>query len=184
VKHVHVTASEETRAKRYEDRRSRAEITDSATYEDFTQRADEWLGVGTLLQENDPGQLARLSFPTDYAGLLERIVERLEEEEEMLGSPSITNEDDPEEYVEEPPELDWIGGIEDLLIAVANFSPSLKDRCGNLTDGLLTKAGEWEEYSERYIAFNEPEPDYEREGGGRHLGSGGTFSLESVFSDL
>ena len=152
--------------------------------DDLAQRADEWLGVGTLLQENDPGQLARLSFPADYAGLLEKIVERLEDEDEELGSPLVTNEDDPEEYVEEPPELDWISGTEELLIAIANFWPSLKDRCENLTDGLLTKAGEWEEYSERYIAFNEPEPDYEREGGGRYLGGGGAFSVESVFSDL
>jgi hypothetical protein len=152
--------------------------------EDLAQRADEWLGVATLLQENDPEQLEQLSFPTDYAELLEKIVEKLEDEEDMLGSPVIKNEDDPEEYGEEPPELDWINGIEELLIAVANFSPSLKDRCENLTGALFTKAGEWEEYGERYIAFNEPEPDYDREGGGRYEGDGETFSVESVFSDL
>jgi adenylosuccinate synthase len=34
VKHVHITASEQTRAKRYEERRSRAEIVESANYEE------------------------------------------------------------------------------------------------------------------------------------------------------
>lgn len=152
--------------------------------DDLTQRADQWLGVATLLKENDPDQLGRLSFPADYGDLLENIVEKLEDEEDMLESPMINNEDDPEEYGEAPPELDWINGIEELLIAVANFSPPLKDRCENLTDVLFTKAGEWEEYGERYIAFNEPEPDYDREGGGRYSGGDGSFSVASVFSDL
>jgi hypothetical protein len=102
----------------------------------------------------------------------------------MLESPVIINEDDPEEYGEAPPELDWINGIEELLIAVANFSPPLKDRCEILIDALFTKAGEWEEYGERHIAFNEPEPDYEREGGSRYSGGDGSFSVASVFSDL
>jgi hypothetical protein len=152
--------------------------------DNLAQRADEWLGVATLLKENDPQQLEHFSFPADYGELLEKIVEKLKDEEEMLESPAIFNEDDPEEYGEESPDLDWTNGIEELLIAVANFSPPLKDRCEILVDALFTKAGEWEEYSERYIAFNEPEPDYDREGGGRQSGGDGSFSVASVFSDL
>jgi hypothetical protein len=152
--------------------------------EEMTSTAEEWLGLAELLEQYDPEQLACLSFPADYCELLEEIVEKLEGEGNMLESPVVSNEDDPEEYAEPAPDVDWINGIEELLIMVAKFSPALKKRCESLVDLLFEKAGEWEEYSERHIAFNEPEPDYDREGGGRYSGGGEPFSVEGVFSDL
>lgn len=152
--------------------------------EETTQSAGEWLDLAGLLEQNDPEQLERFSFPREYGGLLEQIVEKLEGEEQDLDAPVVSNEDDPHEYEEEPPELEWIDSTEELLIAVANFSPALKLRCESLISSLFEKAGDWEEYSERYTAFNEPEPDYDYEGGGTYSGGGESFNVGSVFSDL
>jgi hypothetical protein len=150
----------------------------------MTHATGEWLDLAELLEQNDPEQLERLSFPQKYGELLERIVEQLEVEEQGLDAPVVSNEDDPREYEEAPPELEWINGTEELLSAVANFSLALKQRCENVTSCLFDKASEWDEYGERYTAFNEPEPDYDHERGGSYSDGGESFSVGSVFSDL
>jgi hypothetical protein len=152
--------------------------------EEMMQCTGKWLDLAELLEQNDSEQLERLSFPQAYGELLEQIVEKLEDEEQGLDTPVVSNEDDPREYEEAPPELEWINGTEELLIAVANFSPALKQRCENVTSYLFDKASEWDEYGERYTAFNEPEPDYDYEGGRGYSADGESFSVGSVFSDL
>jgi hypothetical protein len=152
--------------------------------EQVMQAAEEWLDLATLLQRNDPEQLTHLSFPARYEELVEKIVEVLESEEDDLGTPEISDVDDPEQYEEAPPELDWISGLEDVLGPIGDFFPTLKERCETVTSLVFDKAGEWEEYGDRHKAFHEPEPDEDYEGGGRYRGEGEAFSVESVFSDL
>lgn len=155
-------------------------------FEEMMLAAEDWLALAELLENNDPEQLLDLSFPADYGELMEEIIEKLESEAEMLGHPLVSNAEDPEEYEEAPPDLDWLSGLEDVVNAIAGEVPALGQRCERVTSDLFDKAGEWEEYSERHKTFYEPEPDDDYEGGGRggYGGGGEPFSVSSVFSDL
>lgn len=61
VRHVHVTASRETCAQRYEERRSRAEVKEAASYGDVM--ADE-----TEAKVDELGPMADISIDTDHYG--------------------------------------------------------------------------------------------------------------------
>ena len=61
VRHVHITASRETCAKRYEERRARAEVKEAATYSDVVSDPTE-------AQVDSLGPMADISVDTDHSG--------------------------------------------------------------------------------------------------------------------
>lgn len=61
VRHVHITASRDTCARRYEERRSRSEVQESATYEDV-------MSDPTEAQVDSLGMMADISIDTDRDG--------------------------------------------------------------------------------------------------------------------
>lgn len=150
--------------------------------ESTMQAAEDWMDLARLLWDNDPEQLEELSFPDSHRDLVGAIVERLEQEEEELDPPLIHHADDPDEYVEDPPDLEWISGVEEMLLAIADFVPELKERCDSVSSSLYDKATEWEEYGEQHAAFNEPDLEYDRDGG--YGGRAEAFDVASVFDDL
>jgi hypothetical protein len=153
--------------------------------EEMMLAAEEWMGLAELLEHHDPEQMESFSFPAEHGELLEGIVEQLEGEEAALDHPLVSNVDDPSEYEEAPPDLNWLNGLEDVLGAVSASVPALSARCEAVISKLFDKAGEWEEYGERHSAYNEPEPEHDDEGfGSRSGGSDGSFSVASVFTDL
>jgi adenylosuccinate synthase len=61
VRHVHVSASRETRTARYEERRSRAEVQEAATYEEVTSDPTE-------SQVDSLSDMADIAIDTDRDG--------------------------------------------------------------------------------------------------------------------
>jgi len=95
----------------------------------------------------------------------------------------IHEEDDPEEYLEAPPDLEWLVTAEAVIRAVERYEPQLADRCEVLPDQLDEKRYEWEEYAERHEAYLNPEPD-DDDRYGRFGESGEVFDINEFFADL
>lgn len=147
--------------------------------------AEEWLDLANLLESYDPELLSRLSFPEQHFDRLEGIVEMVEEESEQLGAPLVMDESDPDEYLDDVPNLDWLGGLEDLLGSVVRHAPALESHRDHVLTRIFDSAAEWEEYDEQQKAMTEPDPDYDRDDYSRGFGdSHDSFSVSELFSDL
>ncbi len=145
--------------------------------------AEVWLDLAGLLRLYEPRWLIGLSFPDSQRTLLETVLDRIDAEQEEMEGPTIYEEDDPGEYAEAPPELDWLTSAETVVKAIERFEPELAERCEMLPLQLDEKEYEWREYGERHEAYANPEPD-DDDRYGRSTESGEVFDIGEFFADL
>lgn len=149
----------------------------------FVDAADSWFNLLGLMRTYEPRWLTGLRFPESYRPLLELILGRIDEEQEATEGPEIHEEDDPSEYSEPPPELDWMVTAESVVAAIERNEPELAEKCELLPAQLDEGRYEWQEYSERREAYANPEPD-EDDRYGRFGESGEVFDIAEFFADL
>ena len=125
-----------------------------------------------------------LSFPASYKTVLEEIVERIESEQAALDSPWIDEEDDPSEYSEPPPNLDWIETAERLSRRIGRLDPELMERVEPLPAKMEEKSLEWQEYGERHEAYAERDLGGGGDYDGRYREDVEVFDIDEFFSDL
>lgn len=146
--------------------------------------AEAWLNLALLLRRYEPRWLIGLSFPARQKALLEEILERIGGELDEMEGPAIVEEDDPEEYAEAPPDLDWLVTAENVIDAILHFEPELAERCEVLPAQLDERGYEWQEYGERHEAYANPEQDEDDDRYGRFGESGEVFDIGEFFADL
>ena len=149
-----------------------------------------WHSLASTLSQFDPRWLAYFVFPDAYEAEASLLIDKIDAAVVAFGEPEITDEDDPEEFEDSPPDTDWIPEAEALLDELAQWFPSLQDRCKSLAARASNLNGTWASYSERHESLLEPEdedrwwrddPDYDEFAEDERTE---VFDIEEFFSDL
>lgn len=155
----------------------------SSDIKDLVDAADSWFDLAELMRLYEPRWLTGLHFPESHRPLLEAVLERIDEEQESVEGPEIEQEEDPSEYSEPPPDLEWMVTAESVVAVIERNEPELAEKCELLPAQLDEGRYEWQEYSERHEAYANPEPD-EDDRYGRFAESGEVFDIAEFFADL
>lgn len=133
-----------------------------------------------VVAANEPRWLGLLISESDLSRLRGEVAESVRETADSLGEPAVFDEDDPEEYEEEPPEMEWFDDAEVLLSssafeAVSDREPALM--------AMEDRADAWAQYKERYEGLeSEPDEDVDRDLTSEDRSD--PFDIDRVFEDL
>jgi hypothetical protein len=148
------------------------------------QYAEEWTEMVELLHTHEPMWLVGLGFPEVQRPVTEEVLELIEREDGSFQLPDVEDDDDPSEYLEAPPDLEWMTTAEGILGKIGELDPQLTDRAASLPGRLDQKASEWQEYGRRHESVSKRErgesDDYEE----RPAVSAEEFDVRGFFADL
>jgi hypothetical protein len=156
---------------------------DDGDIEPLVDAANDLFVLVSLLRRYEPRWLIGLDFPNDYRDLLELVTARIERAQDELETPWIEEEENPSEYTEPPPNLEWIENADYAVTFLRGLDPELAERLEQLPSQMEEKSSEWQDYAERHEAYAERELD-ENGFGGRYREEAEIFDLVEFFSDL
>jgi hypothetical protein len=164
----------------------RVEMVTDYAWEKFAtelQVAEEWVELAELLASYEPMWLIGFDFPDGYRGVAEEVLDLIERQDDSLGAPEVQSEDDPTEFAEPPPDLEWMVAAERIVGRIEELDPELGERCATLPGQMDSKASRWRDYSDHHESIIKrsrgEDGDYEERGNIAE-----EFDVSAFFVDL